>query len=149
MRHARKNQSGFASLPVVLLLGGLIIEAAITGAFVLYYVNSGVYATKLAQQASLVARAGIDDAILRIIMNPECGGTAVASCPGTAEPYTLSINGSTASVLILKDTPANGQTEITAVGSAGGKQHRIVAVVTTSSTMPLTTISTITDEIVP
>lgn len=149
MARITRSQSGFASLPVVLLLGGLIIEAAIAGAFVLYYVNSGVYATKLASQASLVARAGIDDAILRVIMNPECGGTAVASCPGTGEPYSLTLNGSTADITILKDTPANGQTEITSVGSAGGKQHLIVAVVTTSSTAPLTSINTITDEIVP
>lgn len=149
MTRLTRSQSGFASLPIVLLLGGLIIEAAIAGAFVLYYVNGGVYATKLASQASLVARAGIDDAILRVMMNPECGGTAVASCPGTGEPYSLTLNGSTASITILKDTPAGGQTEITSVGNAGGKQHRIVAIVNTSSTAPLTTISSITDEIVP
>jgi hypothetical protein len=144
-----KGSSGFASLPVVLLLGGLIIEASIAGAFILYYVNSGVYATKLANQASLVARSGIEDAIFRTLMNPECGGTAVSSCAGTGSEYTFTLNGSTARVTIVKDTPTVGQTTITSIGQAQKKQHRISSIITTSSTAPLTTILNITDEVEP
>ncbi len=140
----RRRTTGIAALPVMLLLGGIIIEAAIAGAFILYYVNSGVYGTKLATQSSILAHAAVDDAIFRIILNPNCGNDT--SCLGTGTPFTFTAGGGNAQVTIEKDTPSSGLTQITATAETLGKEHRVVAIVTTSSTAPLVTIRSIIDQ---
>jgi len=133
-----RTKTGFASLPVVLLLGGLIIELAITGAFIFYYVNSNVYGNRLATQAATMARSAIDDAILKVILNPNCGNDI--NCPS---PYTLNSGATTADVTIIKHL--DDTTEVVAVGHALSKRHRIVAILGVSSTAPLVSVRSITD----
>ena len=58
-----KKQSGIASLPAILLLGGIIIEIGIAGSFLLFYLNNSIYGTKLANEALTVAQSGFDDAV--------------------------------------------------------------------------------------
>ncbi len=146
MLFSQKNQKGLASLPVVLLLGGIIIEIAIAGAFIFYYVNSNVYGTKLSNQAAATARAAVEDAVLRVIRNPNCGG--VDPCPAN---YTITTGGGTATVSICKDIcPADasigiGQTEIIADARASSKKHRIITILNVSTTVPFVTIASITD----
>jgi hypothetical protein len=138
-------RSGMASLPVVLLLGGIIVEAAIAGAFVLYFISSDVYGDRLNAQAFELARSAVDDGILRVMANPNCGIDA-SGCP---TPYTISAGGASATVNICKDTcpdQGSGITQITAVGSAFSKRHTLVATLTVSSTLPLVTIDSIIDQ---
>lgn len=136
---------GIASLPVVLLLGGIIVEAAIAGAFVLYFISSDVYGDRLNTQAFELARSAVDDGILRVMSNPNCGIDA-SGCPN---PYTISTGGASATVTICKDTcpgQGSGITQITAVGSALTKRHTLVATLSVSSTLPLVTVQSIVDQ---
>ncbi len=142
---SRSYRSGMASLPVVLLLGGIMVEAAIAGAFVLYFISSDVYGDKLIAQASEIARSAIDDGILRVISNPDCG-IDTSGCP---TPYTITAAGVSATVNICKDTcpgQGSGITQITAVGSALTKRSSLVATLSVSSTLPLVTVLSISDQ---
>lgn len=138
LQQSKNKRAGFASLPVVLLLGGVIIELAITSAFIFYYVNSNVYGNRLASQAAAAARSAIDEAVMRVILNPNCGNDI--NCPS---PYTLTTGAATAEVTITKNL--DNTTSIVAVGKAQAKQHRIVSLLSVSSTAPLISIQTITD----
>jgi hypothetical protein len=138
-------QRGIASLPVVLLLGGIIVEAAIAGAFVLYFISGDVYGDRLNTQAFEIARSAIDDGILRVMSNPDCG-IDTSGCPN---PYTITAGGSTATVTICKDTcpgQGTGITQISSVGSALGKKHSLKATLSVSSTLPLVTVQSIVDQ---
>lgn len=146
MKHiGLKTRSGIASLPVILLLGGMIIEIAIAGAFIFYYINSNVYGNRLANQAASAARAGIDDAVMRIIYNTNCGNDE-ANCPGT---FTRTENGTEVTVTICKDScsglPAGATHKVTAVSVAARKKHQIIAIITASSSLPLVRVDSMTD----
>jgi hypothetical protein len=139
------QRRGFASLPVVLLLGGIIIEITIAGALIFYYINGNVFGNRLATQAAAAARAGVDDAFMRIIYNPSCGNDE-ANCPGT---YTLTAGTAAAEVTICKDTcsglPAGASHKITAIGTAQNKKHEIVAFINAIENLPLVTLVSMTD----
>src|SRR3990172_8277585 len=58
---------GVWTLPTMLLLGGIIIEIAIASAFLTYYFNVTNLAARLSAEALAAARAGADDAIIKVV----------------------------------------------------------------------------------
>ncbi|PIP92213.1 hypothetical protein COW77_01145, partial [Candidatus Wolfebacteria bacterium CG18_big_fil_WC_8_21_14_2_50_39_7] len=56
------NTKAAATLPVILLVGGLIVEIGITGAFIAYFLSQSGFGIKLSEEALAAARAGIEDA---------------------------------------------------------------------------------------
>ncbi|PIR88538.1 MAG: hypothetical protein COU09_01665 [Candidatus Harrisonbacteria bacterium CG10_big_fil_rev_8_21_14_0_10_44_23] len=119
-----KKINGVASLPTILLFGALLIEVAIASTLLIYYLNTSVYGTRLANEALLAAQSGVDDAIVKIILDKDCPN---ASC---ASNYTLTVGQREADVTICKDTcSGSGTTQITSVGSAFTKKHQLIAIV--------------------
>lgn len=134
-----------ASLPAILMLGAVIVEVAVASVFLLTYINNSVYGTRLSNQAFVAARAGIDDAIARVILNKNLSNLE----------YSLSVSGATADVSICKDiffscdgsaTVASGKHEVVATGHALTRQHRVIAVLVVDSTTGLVTIESIKDQ---
>jgi hypothetical protein len=138
--HARR---GIASLPVVLLFGGIIIEIAVTGAFLLFYLNNSIYGTKLSNEALITAQAGVDDAVLKIILNKMCPD---AGCLPSGPTYTLSVGRGSASVTIERNAPVTGKHRVTSVGTVLTKQHQLIAVIDVDESTGLSVIDSITDE---
>ncbi len=137
----RRRSAGIASLPVVLLLGGIILEIGIAGTFLLSYLNSGVYGNRLAGQALIAAESGISDAVLRVILNKNCG--ADANCSG--DPYDFITESGSAEVTICKDLCIPNKHQITSVGRALTKRRQLIAVLTVSSSTGLVSVDSITD----
>lgn len=140
-----KHTRGIASLPVMLLLGGIMVEIAIAGAFLLTYLNNSVYGTRLSDQAFLAAQTGINDAVLRIILNKNCGsdGNCAPVYPST---YTITTSGATAEVSICKGTCIPGKHQIISIGRALTKQHQLIATVNVDGLTGLVTVESIVDE---
>ncbi|MEK7635531.1 MAG: hypothetical protein AAB405_00360 [Patescibacteria group bacterium] len=115
-----KNISGIAVLPVILLIGGLIVEIGIAGLFISYFLNSSGFGVKISEEALSAAKSGVDDAIIKIIRNK--GDTILPY------PYVLNIGNNSTQVWILKDSPSIGKYEITSLGSAGPKRRKLTAV---------------------
>ncbi|KKU77396.1 MAG: hypothetical protein UY12_C0026G0015 [Parcubacteria group bacterium GW2011_GWA2_47_8b] len=114
---------GISSLPTMLLLGGIIIEIAIAIAFLTYYFNVSNFAARLSAEALAAARAGIDDATIKVVLNKNCPDS---SCPS---PYTLALGDRAVTVTICKDTCAGvGKHQVTAVGSAFAIRRQMVAI---------------------
>ncbi len=74
---------GTVTLPVVILMGGIITEIAIAGAFLAYFLSQSGFGLKLSAEAFAAAQSGIEDAKLKIIRNKD-----FTSSPN---PYTLSV----------------------------------------------------------
>lgn len=137
-----KNKKGIASLPAILLLGGIIVEVGIAGAFLLFYLNNSIYGTRLGNEARTVAQAGIDDGIYRVIHNK----TLVDS-------YNLDLGNGTVSVDICSGScpeiiPLDlNKRQITSIGSVLTRQHRLVSILTIDDTTGLVSIDYIKESI--
>ena len=124
----RTNQitkiKGAATLPLVLLIGGLIVEIGITGVFLAYFISQSSLGVKLSEQALAVARAGIQDAKIKIIRNKDF----------QTSNYTLNVENNSAQITVCKnfktdltpcDTPMDKKYEITSLGIVSTKQRKI------------------------
>ena len=122
------SRRGIASLPVVLLIGGIIIEVGITGVLLFYYLNTSLADSRLSNDALAAAQAGAEDAILKIALNKDCPNIA---CDAN---YNLTIDDRVANITICKDSCAgSGKTQITSIGHARNKEHTLVAILTVNS----------------
>jgi len=124
-----------ATLPIVLLIGGLVIEIGIAGAFIAYYLSQSGFGVKLSAEALAAAKAGIQDAKMRIVRNK--------NFIPSPNPYTLSIGNNSAQITVCKelktvstacDTAMAGKFEITSLGTAFTKRRQVQAILYINST---------------
>jgi hypothetical protein len=126
---------GAATLPVILLVGGLIAEIGIAGAFIAYYLSQSGLGVKLSAEALAAAKAGIQDAKIRIVRNK--------NFIPSPNPYTLTIGNNSAQITVCKelktvstacDTAMSGKFEITSLGMAFTKRRQVQAILYIDST---------------
>ena len=88
MKHlCRQLSSGMAALPVLLLISGIIIQIVATGALLAFSFSAGGFGVLLSTKALFGARAGVDDAMNRIINNVYT--TTQYSITSAVEPHTI------------------------------------------------------------
>jgi len=120
------NTKAAATLPVILLVGGLIVEIGIAGAFIAYFLNQSGFGIKLSEEALAAARAGIQDATIRIVRDKNFNPSP--------NPYTLTIGNRSAQVTICKDTCAGtDKFQVDSLGIAFNKRRKIRAVIYVNS----------------
>jgi uncharacterized protein (UPF0333 family) len=120
------SRHGQMTLPFVLLIGGIIVEITIAGAFVTYFLSSSGYGERLSIRASAAAESGIRDAMVKITQNKEWDPV-----PPT---YILQVSSETndsASLQITRTIPdtTHYKYEIISLGTAGSRQKKFVATV--------------------
>ncbi len=130
-----KAVNGIAALPTMLLLGGIIVEISIVGAFISYLFSQSSFGIRLSEEALSLAQSGIQDALIKIIRN-----RSTITSGGT---YTLIIeNNKKVDIIICKDsktassncdTSNNGKDEITSLGSVLTKKRKLRAIVNINS----------------
>lgn len=134
--NGQKLKVGAVTLPVVLLIGGLIVEIGIAGAFMAYYLAQSGLGVKLSEEALAAGRAGIQDAKMRIVWNK--------SFNPSPNPYILNAGNRTAQIMVCKDkktvssacdtsTGMIDKYEITSLGSALTKRRQIRAIISINS----------------
>ncbi|MBI4159702.1 hypothetical protein HY504_00890 [Candidatus Wolfebacteria bacterium] len=135
MNHA-KSERGVSALVLTLLVGGIVMEIALTGLFIAHFLGQSGYGAKLSAEALGAARAGIEDGILKVVRNKNIDYGSSAS------PYALTVGARTATVSICKDTKTTaspcdtsqaGKNEVTAVGVAFTKQRKLRALLNVNS----------------
>ncbi len=67
----RNSKSGQISLPVILLIGGIVVEIGIIGASFSYLLISGGYGERLSAQAWVYSQSGLQDVFLKIARNKD------------------------------------------------------------------------------
>lgn len=128
-RNFAVEKKGAVTLPVVLLIGGLIMEMAIAGAFLAYFLGQSGFGTKLSAEAFAAAQSGIEDAKLKIVRDK--------NFTVSSNSYDLTVGNRSAEVTVCKnfrtvssacDTAMSGKYEITSLGSALTKRRQLRAI---------------------
>jgi len=113
-----KSKKGAAALPVIILLGGIIVELGIAGSVLLFYLNNSLYGSLLASRALNAAQSGTNEAVRQIILKE-----------GTSNPFVLTLDASSAEVDIARDCvtygPDNCRVTITSVGKSLNREHTV------------------------
>lgn len=117
-----------------------MIELGLASALLIYYLNNSLYGTRLSQEALVAASAGIEDGILRVVLDKDCPDV---DCPAS---YTINTGNGVADVTICKDTCVIGKTEIVSTGRSLTKKHRFVAILNVSDATGLVTKDSVTEE---
>jgi hypothetical protein len=124
-----RKEKGAVTLPIVLLIGGLIMEMAIAGAFLAYFLGQSGFGIKLSAEAFAAAQSGIEDAKLKIIRDK--------NFTASPNPYELEVGNRSAEITVCKnlktvstdcDTAMSGKYEITSLGSAMTKRRQLRAI---------------------
>jgi uncharacterized protein (UPF0333 family) len=117
-----RNHSAQIALPFILLISGIIIEIAIAGSFVAYFLSVAGLGERLVFRAEAAARVGLADALAKISANKEYAQTPVS--------YTLDVDGDSVAITVTRtvnDTAKIYVYSISAQGTAGTRQKKFVA----------------------
>ena len=120
---------GAATLVTVLVIAAIVLIIAISGVFVATVLTNTAFNERLASEALLAARAGAQDAIIRVVRYRDCPG---AGCPAS---YSIDIDGAgtrEAEIEIIDFgsigdcTAGSGVLCVSSVGIANLRQKRIL-----------------------
>lgn len=144
MRLADKITAGQVTLAFVVLVSGLIIEIAIAGSFISYFLGTSGFGEKLSARALAAAGAGIRDAQVKIARNRDF-------VSGSSLSYSFAIDNDSASLLITKtDDSVNNQYvyQITSTGLAIRRQSKLVATVIVDKITGLVQLQSLNEQII-
>lgn len=140
-----RNRHGIAALSSIILFGAIIIEIAITTAFLALMLNNINYGARLSSEALFAAKAGLDDATLKLTRNKDF---AFPPPPG----YDLVVGIRIATIIVCKDfkttagaspcgaIPNVGKYEVTSIGKAANKQRQLRAIIDVDPATGLTRV---------
>lgn len=124
---------GIIALPTILLISGIVLEISIALALVAYFLLQSGAGNKFSFEALLMAQAGVDDAVMRIIRNNDFGSGTVS--------YTLTTDiirkvdvvvcrgyRITSNVCDL-DQAISGKTEVDSLGKSLNKNRKLRAII--------------------
>jgi hypothetical protein len=113
-----KNKRGAIAFVTVLLVAAILFEIALVGLVLSFLSGAQGFDLHAAHVARYAARSGINDVLLRITRDK----TFVPS----TNPYTLSVEGGSASVLVTRTLPAANYVQyvIVSTGTSGSKKIR-------------------------
>lgn len=115
---------GIAVLPVMLLIGAIVIEIAIVGSILAFFGSTSNLAIRASQEALFTARAGVEDALIKIVRNKDFI---------TVSPYTLSINSGTRTTTATTSVSGTNPKTIVAVSTVLHRTKTVRAVVNVDS----------------
>ena len=141
-----RTYEGQMTLPFILLVSGIIIEIAIAGAFVTYFLSTSGYGERLAARAEAAARSGINDVLARVMQDKDF---SIVPC---STPYTYTIVagvGDTAEISLCRTTDfsTNKYTfTITSIGIAASQQKKFTATALVDETTGQIELQSITEQ---
>lgn len=118
------NRQGQTVLSLVFLIGGIIVLAGITLAFLTSSFLNSTYGFRISERARALAASGVYDALLRLARNKDL----------QAASYTISVGSDSATVSVAQDSPATGLVTITSTSIISNRQKRIRAIVSRNAT---------------
>ncbi len=130
-RRRFKDENGQASMPVVLLISGILIVIAVVGSIVAVALNNSVLGARLSAKALSAAETGANDAITLI----QRGCVLSNTCPSS---YTITVDSQSSAQVTI--TNNNYIVTIDSIGSAGSRESKIEAVVGVDQTTGLVSV---------
>ena len=137
------TSSGVASLGAMLLFGAVIVEIALVTALLSYLLGTANLGGRLSAEALSAARAGIDDALVRIIRKEYTNNTDYSLVVGNAGATIKICEGGTL-VSVCSALPAQ-KIQITSTGGALTKKRKLIAVVEVDTVSRLMKTESVTE----
>jgi len=132
----RNKQAAQAALSFIILVSGIVVEIAIAGSFVTYFLSASGLGERLSNRALSAAEAGVRDAQVRITRDSDfvTSGSLV---------YSLSLGSDVASIDVSRSGSGPFVYTISSTGVASTRERKLVAtlVVHSSGLMQLQEIS--------
>ncbi|OGY56832.1 MAG: hypothetical protein A2Y84_01680 [Candidatus Colwellbacteria bacterium RBG_13_48_8] len=130
--HLQLSERGIATLPIVLIMVGIIFEVTLAGLVVSRLLGGGLLEEQLATEALMAAKSGAQDAVMRVTRYINCPDSGY--CPS---PYSLSVGQYEACYNILDDSlgtsTQTGLTTIYSRGTARGRERMVEVVLEVST----------------
>ena len=129
---------GQAALSFIILVSGIIIEIAIAGSFVTYFLSASGLGERLSYRALSVAETGIRDAQVKIVRDKDfvSAGSYV---------YSLAVGSDIASVEISRAGSEVYTYTIDSTGVASTRERKLVATMIVHATSGLAQLQSITE----
>ncbi|MBI2013600.1 MAG: hypothetical protein HYS87_02120 [Candidatus Colwellbacteria bacterium] len=133
MNKKLKAREGVTAFIMILLMAAIIIEVTIASVVVTTSFVAGVFGARLSAEALAAARAGAEDASIRILRTGKCfKESGEYPCPAQCPPdlannaYSLTVDNRTASIAMCADDSANPTLfTIESVGTAFNRKKKI------------------------
>lgn len=128
------REKGAIALPTIILIGGIILEIALTLSLVSYLLLQSGAGSKFAAEALVIAQAGIDDSIVKIIRNNRLGYPSPYQYTLTVDAirkaeiivcYGLRITNNNCDVTKVN----NNKTNVISLGRVFNKNRKIEAII--------------------
>jgi len=145
------ENSGAATLPTIILMSAIIVEITVAGVVIASALNNSIYSQRVAAQALSAAKAGTDDAFMRVVRYKSCPSGSGGGCPST---YCLNgvgdyptctaggtISGPTAAVTMSND--GNGVITVNSTGTVSGRKKKLQMIIGVDSNTGLVGIQSI------
>lgn len=123
----KKHPQGIVSLGMILLVGGIVVELALVGIFLVFLLSQTNLGIRLSADALAAAHTGIDDGFMNTLRDTPAG-TYTINMGNATVIYSLCNGGFACGALGNTVIPVN-QAAIIATGSAFNKKRKIVAMI--------------------
>jgi len=137
---APRQSSGQATLSLILLIGGIIIEIALAGSLISYLLSTSGRGELLASRALGAAEAGIRDVQIKIARNKDFVQSGTLT-------YPLSVGGDSTTINVSRTspTPTSYLYTATSTGSAITRTKRLVAQLVVDTTTGLVQLQSVSE----
>ena len=123
--HALTPKAGAATLSTVLMIAAIVLLIAVSGVIVSSVLVNAALNERLAAEALLTARAGAQDAMVRIVRDKDFVSNNPSICSITTCDYSIAVSSGRTADVTITDT-ATGF-ELVSVGRAVGRRKVIRA----------------------
>lgn len=115
---------GIAAFSTLLILSAIVVEVGIAASMLVYFLNRSNYSVRLANEAFAAARAGIDDAVVRILRT--------RFYPTCTAAYTVPVGGNAFADIVITNMDCSAASEtqyaVTSIGRVASKRRTLEAV---------------------
>ncbi|HUY69533.1 MAG TPA: hypothetical protein VMU70_00700 [Candidatus Tyrphobacter sp.] len=143
-RASETKISGQATLPTVLLIGGIVIVIATVGAVIAVVLSNTVSNARLSAVALAAAQAGAQYGVNRV--RAGCvlsNGALVNTCCPSPSGCNLTVGSQASANIIITPNGSTDLVTIDSVGSAGAVRKKVEAVMGINLTTGLTSIQSV------
>lgn len=134
--------TGQATVSFILLVSGVILQIAIAGSIVTYFLSSSRFNERLAVRSFVAADAGFKDAVVHIARDLNFAQSGNMT-------YSMTVGGDTATVTVSRSTDVANDIyvyTISSIGTAFSRQKKLVGTVLTHQNTGLIELKSLTEE---
>ncbi len=133
---------GQATLSFILLVSGVVLQIALAGSVVTYFLSSSKFSERLSLRALAAAQAGVRDAEIRVSRDNNYAALGNIT-------YSFDVGSDTVSVTVSRtsDNPNNAYVyTVTSIGTASLRKKKLVGVIVADQTTGLLHVKSIEEQ---